>query len=429
MQLTTNPSPLLLGCVADDFTGAGDAASFLAGQGLKTLLFNGVPQCDALPEDCSAVVIATKTRSIAPCDAADEAERAFRWLRQMGARQFYFKYCSTFDSTPQGNIGPVADRVLSLLDEKFTLLCPSLPVNGRTVEDGVLYVNGVPLDESPMRDHPLNPMWDARIPRLMRPQSQNSCMVLGRTELSLPDEAVLSLLNAFGREREHFYIVPDYCTAQDEERIMHLFGDCRLLTGGSGLLSPMADHLRRMYGLPVCPAPDAGVPGPAVLLAGSCSTATRGQIARYCQQGPAFPVEASRLISGSETAGTLWETAGSRADAAPLFYSAGAVDPVLRLQESPAQKAAAAAAMEQTMAGLARLAYDAGVKRFLVAGGETAGAVAQELGFDAYLISECVAPGVPVMVPLHDKSIRVVYKSGNFGTEDFFSRALHLTGV
>lgn len=420
-------SHVLLGCVADDFTGASDAASFLAGQGIKTLLFNGVPSHLEDLEGCAAIVIATKTRSIPAQEAVQEAENAFRWLEQAGVEQFYYKYCSTFDSTPKGNIGPVTDCGLSLFGCKYTLLCPALPVNGRKVIDGVLYVNGVPLAESPMKNHPLNPMWESRLDLLMKPQAQYDCLILGQKEMALPDEEILALVEEFGKDRQHFYIIPDYKDEADGEKIARLFGDCRFLTGGSGILAHMAARYKAKYDLSGGDNLPTGTPGQAILLAGSCSKATSGQIARYRNLGPSFPVYGPRLVTGQDSAASLWADAICCRDKAPLFYSAGSADSSLRSQESEEEKAAVSAALEKAMAGLAQRAYQEGATRIIVAGGETSGAIAVALGFDSYLIGESVAPGVPVMIPLRNKKVRVVYKSGNFGDEDFFQKALDMT--
>jgi len=169
---------LFLGCVADDFTGAGDAASFLVNQGIPALLYNGIPKSAEGLGDCAAAVIALKTRSAPVREAVEDSRQAFRFLIEQGAGQLYSKYCSTFDSTPAGNIGPVTDAMLEELDLPWTLLCPSLPVNGRVVREGRLCVDGVPLDESHMKNHPLNPMWDSFIPKLMEPQGKYPCLVL-----------------------------------------------------------------------------------------------------------------------------------------------------------------------------------------------------------------------------------------------------------
>ena len=213
---------LYLGVVADDFTGAGDAASFLRAAGLKTLLLGGTP-AQELAEDCDAAVIALKSRSVPARQAVSLSLEAFRWLERAGAQKLYFKYCSTFDSTPAGNIGPVADRMLEELGQRYTLLCPALPVNGRTVRQGVLYVKGVPLARSPMKDHPLNPMWASEIPALMAPQSAYPCRVLSRREWEDRD-TLTSRLAEYGEESSRFYLVPDQESEEDARGILAQIG-------------------------------------------------------------------------------------------------------------------------------------------------------------------------------------------------------------
>lgn len=171
------PEKLLLGCVADDFTGGSDAASHLAAGGLNTILCNGVPAPGFVPpEGCEAVVIALKSRTQETESAVADSMKAARWLAEQGAEQLYVKYCSTFDSRPCGNIGPIVDAILEAFNVPGTVLCPALPSNGRVVRDGILYVNGVPLAESPMKDHPLTPMWESRVAKLMEPQGKYACL-------------------------------------------------------------------------------------------------------------------------------------------------------------------------------------------------------------------------------------------------------------
>ena len=411
-----------LGVVADDFTGAGDAASFLRAAGLNTLLLSGTPGQE-LAEDCDAAVIALKSRSAPVGQAVRQSLEAFRWLEQAGACKLYFKYCSTFDSTPAGNIGPVADKMLEELGQPYTLLCPALPVNGRTVREGVLYVKGVPLARSPMKDHPLNPMWASEIPALMAPQSAYPCRVLSRREWE--DQTLLeSRLAQYGRESRHFYLVPDQENGEDARKLMTRFGELKFLTGGSGLMEALAAGCPREKsgtgGL-------AGVPGPAVLLSGSCSRATEKQILRYRQNHPALALWAEKLLDGRQSYEELWDFYQKNREDSPLFYSAGASEPLMASEEESRRSRWAGAALENTLARLARDALDQGARRLIVAGGETSGAVARQLGFAGYRIGPPVAPGVPVMAPLGQPQLRVVYKSGNFGEADFFERALEKT--
>ena len=400
------------GCIADDFTGASDAASYLVKGGMQVVMLNGVPKGPVELAGVDGVVIALKTRTQETTHAVADSLAALRFLQAQGVTQFYLKYCSTFDSTPQGNIGPIADAVLDALGQPYTLLCPALPENGRTVREGVLYVKGVPLAESPMKHHPLTPMWDSRIPELMCPQSRYGCIVWPRSRWA----------EALPETKQRFYLVPDYETAADGSVLVERFGELPLLTGGSGLLEPLAKKR--------CPHPEAApagadaTTGPALLLAGSCSAATREQIEVYkAAGGRTLRLDPLALLEGRTSAEALWEAV--RGQLPVLIYSSDTPEAVQKAQQQGAGRVAQA--LEQAMADLARFAVQAGVTRLIVAGGETSGAVTRALALDEYRIGGSVAPGVPVMTPLQAPQLRLVLKSGNFGQPDFFARALRQT--
>ena len=331
---------MYFGCIADDFTGAGDAASFLQKGGMRVLLVNGIPgkqgkdgfgdgadgvrgkdglpegaerdrfvesvetdePWDNLLENIDAVVIALKSRALEAREAADQTEAAARWLVEEGAEQIYVKYCSTFDSTEKGNIGPVCDRLVQWTGQRFTLLCPSLPANRRTVKDGILYVDGVPLAESPMRFHPVNPMKQSRIKDLMEMQSQYPCHEMGNSFAGYMEAGQKRV----GEENsDHYYLIPDYETEKDGQAIAREFGTLRLLTGGSGLCEALAEYHTGRKGalnrehtgkngtvgisperLPKCREEESGGKKKKLLiLAGSCSKATRRQIEAWQQAG------------------------------------------------------------------------------------------------------------------------------------------------
>ena len=417
------PEHILLGCVADDFTGASDAASFLAGRGIKTLLFNGTPDSREILQDCAAVVIALKTRSIPADEAVRETLKAVRWLEQHGAEQLYLKYCSTFDSTPEGNIGPDIDAVLEAYKIPYTILCPALPVNRRIVKDGILIVDDRPVAEGHMASHPLNPIWDSRIEELMRPQGKYPCMILDGPLLARTREAILEEVEKFSKDKAHFYIIPDYTTDAQGKKIADVFGDNRLLTGGSGILEHLAERYKERYDCAAGQALPTGTPGKGIALSGSCSMATCGQCKAYAEGHRTFSVDPKRILDGSLTAEDLWKFITESGEDS-LVYSAGATDPQSRIYADEETAARAAKALEQTLAALAKRAFEAGDTRIIAAGGETSGAVALELGFDGFIIGESIAPGVPVMIPLNHQNIRIALKSGNFGQPDFFERAL-----
>lgn len=412
----------VLGCIADDFTGASDAASFLVKGGMSVRLYNGIPEGSASgpqPDEAQAIVIALKSRTQETRLAVADSLMAARFLLEQGVKQLYFKYCSTFDSTPSGNIGPVADALMELTKAPYTLLCPSLPVNGRTVEGGRLMVNGVPLHESHMRNHPLTPMWDCRIDKLMEPQSRYPCRALGLDQLEL--------FLADGREDQPFYVIPDYKDSEDGGKIAAAFSRLPLLTGGSGLLEPLARIWtgRLMTNGRI---PESGTKGLALLVAGSCSKATLGQIAWYQSQGmPCYKLDPKAMLEGRQTLDDAWtfiQEHGSNTNPV-LVYSSDAPEKVREFQKLGAEKVATI--LEGSAAELTARAVEAGYTRIISAGGETSGAVTKRLGFSSYWMGESVAPGVPIMVPTERPDIRLILKSGNFGQEDFFRRALDMT--
>lgn len=417
------PEKLLLGCVADDFTGGSDAASHLAAGGLNTILCNGVPAPGFVPpEGCEAVVIALKSRTQETESAVADSMKAARWLAEQGAEQLYVKYCSTFDSRPCGNIGPIVDAILEAFNVPGTILCPALPSNGRVVRDGILYVNGVPLAESPMKDHPLTPMWESRVAKLMEPQGKYACLEVFRDALHGDPETLLTGLARRISSQAHYYIVPDYVDEADAEKIISLFGGMRVLTGGSGLLTPLARRLKPRRHAEVFSSAAAGR---ALILSGSCSPATNAQTQWYLHHGgEGLRLQGSALLNGSETAGTLWARAGAFSSA-PLIYAYETPEKLHAKRADGGQMLSAK--IEQTLAETAALAVADGVTRIIVAGGETSGAVVRRLGFQAFGIGESLAPGVPVLLPLERPELRLILKSGNFGQRDFFFRALSAT--
>lgn len=401
----------ILGCIADDFTGASDLASFLVKGGMRTVLYNGIPDDRENRMNADAVVIALKTRTEDRKYAVEVSLKALAWLERNGCEHFYIKYCSTFDSTREGNIGPVCDAAMEYLNVKYTLLCPSLPVNGRTVRDGILYVNGVPLESSSMRNHPLTPMRESSLSRLMQPQSKYPVYVIDKK------------LDAWETEisSEHFYIVPDYETDDDGKRIVKNFGKLKLLTGGSGLAEELARTLmqreneQRKYQIR------------NLLLAGSCSVATRLQIEHYQKGGKAsIHLTPEMVFSDTWDIEKFWDNVRRhlmKGDV--LIYSS---DTPQRVREAQERFGKVSAQLENAMAEVAQKAVEEGVCRIIVAGGETSGAVTRKLGNSSFLIGKSVAPGVPVMIPCENRKLRLVLKSGNFGQEDFFERAIELLG-
>lgn len=419
-------SKLVFGCVADDFTGASDAASFIAKSGMRTMLFNGVPK-DLGDASIDAGVIALKSRTDTRERAVSDSLAAVQWLLEQGAEHIYSKYCSTFDSTSKGNIGPVMDAILEYCEEKCSILCPALPVNGRIVQDGKLYVNGVLLEESSMKDHPLTPMHQSHIGGLMEPQSKYPCIMLPKDLMRQPKELIWSYIEREMEGKERCYLVPDHIKDEDTAKIVDVFGHMKVLSGGSGILTGLGTRYKREGQRQE--SVDLGAEGPGIVFAGSCSAATLAQIGEFCKAGHyALKIDPRRLENGEETAEEVWKEVQSRCGQREiLIYSSDRPEKVKELQSRGKEKLAAL--IENTFSALAVKARDTGYRRIIVAGGETSGAVTRALGYDSFYIGESIAPGVPVMIPAAGQNMRLVLKSGNFGQPNFFLRALEKTAM
>jgi uncharacterized protein YgbK (DUF1537 family) len=417
-----------LGVIADDFTGATDVASMLVRAGLRTVQTIGVPTGPA--PDADAVVVALKSRTVPAAEAVAESLAALDWLRAAGARQFYFKYCSTFDSTPRGNIGPVADALMRALDTDLTIVCPAFPENGRTVYAGHLFVGDVLLSDSGMREHPLTPMTDASLPRLLQAQVPTGQRI-GLVPLAVVARgpAAVRIRLAELHEDGVRYAVTDALDNDDLRTIASACADLTLVTGASGLALglPPADGdgaAEQQAGR----LPDTD--GAAAVLSGSCSVATQGQVAHWIAQGrPAWRLDALRCADdpdGQVQAALDW--AGPRlADGPVLVYATSSPDQVRAVQQQLGV-ARAGAAVEEGLARIAAGLVAAGVRRLVVAGGETSGAVVQALRIGQLRIGPTIAPGVPwTWAP--EPGLLLALKSGNFGAADFFSLALERAGA
>jgi uncharacterized protein YgbK (DUF1537 family) len=419
--------PLLLGCIADDITGASDLGLMLSSNGLPTTLYLGVPDADRIPQT-EAVVIALKIRTCPPHEAIAAAEAAARWLMTHDARQYFYKYCSTFDSTAKGNIGPVSDTLLRLLGADLTVLLPAFPENGRTVRQGYLYVGDQQLSESSMRNHPLTPMTESFLPKLM--DSQTAVGMSGWIGQKIVDAGATAIRSELAAERKegHRYVSIDTRTDDDLQSIAEATSDLRLLTGGSGIGAAIPNTLRRMGLLHehATSAPLPALPGYTAILAGSCSQATRAQIATFSNGFKSIIVDPLALHEGSISKESLADAAMyASASGNVLIYSSTDPDS-LRMSQQKIGVAASAALVEDTLAFIARHLADHGIAKFVVAGGETSGAIAQALQIDELEISEQIAPGVPWMIATSPHTRCLAFKSGNFGQADFFDRALEL---
>lgn len=412
-----------LGVIADDFTGATDIASFLVENGISTVQLNGAPSMD-YPVEADAIVVSLKSRSCTVGQAVADSLAALAWLQAHHCRQFYFKYCSTFDSTAEGNIGPVTDALLDALHETLTVVSPALPVNGRTVYQGYLFVMGQLLAESGMRHHPVTPMTDSNVPRLMERQAKGRCALIAADVIDRGAAAVKERLAILKKEGAR-YVVLDMLNERHLLTQGEALRDMTLVTGGSGLAIGLARQWAGA-GHDKTQAQSAGTPQGerCVVLSGSCSAMTHLQVERYRQQAPARAVDIERCLTDSaDYADQLcqWIEENSEHALAPLLFTT--VEPALlkNLQEKfGAQQSSAA--IERLFAALAIKLKARGFRRFIIAGGETAGVVVQSLGIRAFHIGPVISPGVP-WVKATEQAISLALKSGNFGDENFFARA------
>lgn len=414
---------MLLGCIADDFTGASDLANTLAKNGMSTVQFVGVPRGDV--PACEAGVVAMKTRSINPADAIRQSLDALRWLRAQGCTQFLFKYCSTFDSTPEGNIGPVAEALLDALDAPLAVVCPVFPETGRTLYQGHLFVKGRLLSESGMEKHPLNPMTDADIRRWLRRQTRGEVGLVSYDTVLQGSPAIAEALDREGAESRRLAVV-DAVTDDDLRQIGTAITGHRLVTGGSGIAVGLPENFRRAGLLRASGQGFSGVQGPGVVLSGSCSVASQSQLSSYLVHHPGFPVEPEAVLSGETTVEQARAFVRAHLDHAPAIYSTADPERVIEAQARFGRDRVAAA-IESFFGDLAKSLVADGITRLAVGGGETSGAVVTALGLDHFLIGPEIDSGVPALASAHASSdIRLALKSGNFGSPDFYDKALHL---
>lgn len=412
---------MMLGVIADDFTGASDIASFLVENGLRTVQMNGVPQ-RALQSAVDAVVISLKSRSNPAIEAVQQSLQALNWLQNNGATQFYFKYCSTFDSTAKGNIGPVTDALLTALDTDFTVISPALPINDRTIFNGYLFVGQTLLNESGMQNHPITPMTDANLVRLMDGQASGKTGLVSYAEVIQGAEKVRHCFEQL-KQQGCRYAVVDATDNSQLAVLAEAVDDFKLVTGGSGLAAYMAAHKSKTKATQA--AKTALLPSKAksVILSGSCSVMTNKQVAAYQSQAAHRLLEVEQSLNNPNYAEELcqWVLAHLDDAHAPMVY---ATVPPQELKAIQQQFGAdnASHAIEQTFAQLARKLKQHGVKNFITAGGETSSIVVQQLGFDGFHIGKQIAPGVPWLKAL-DEEIFLALKSGNFGSENFFAYA------
>lgn len=420
--------PLLLGCVADDFTGATDLASTLVKAGMRTVQLLGVPRRELDVPDCDAIVIALKSRSNAAGEAILMSLAALDWLREQGAKQYYFKYCSTFDSTDKGNIGPVADAMLDVLGANFTVFNPAFPTNKRTVFKGHLFVGDELLSDSGMRNHPLTPMTDPSLVRVLQRQSK---FKVGLVEYATVVRGVAAVREAMNRlsQQGFRHIVLDSVTDEHLMALGEACADLGLVTGGSGMAMGLPANFQRSGSLKLGNTqPLPVVTGSTAVLSGSCSLATQGQVDYMRQNHDAFQVDPVAIANGRDVASEALEWARTRLGDKPiLIYSTAGPDQVGAAQDQLGREHAGAL-VEETLGKVAKELVVAGMRRLVVAGGETAGAVVSALGVEGLHIGREIDPGVPWTYSIGEPILALALKSGNFGTVDFFVKAFENGG-
>lgn len=417
---------MLLGCIADDFTGATDLANTLVRYGMRTVQLLGVPDATTEIPDADAIVVALKSRTTPAPEAISESLSALGWLQEAGCQQFFFKYCSTFDSTAAGNIGPVADALLDELDASFTIACPAFPENARTIFKGHLFVGDVLLNQSGMENHPLTPMTDANLVRVLQSQTSHGVGLVKHDVVASGVDAVLARFQELIQDGCRHAIV-DAVTDADLEVIGEASAGLKLITGGSGVALGLPANFRSSGALKLTGSADAlpAIEGASVVLAGSCSTATLAQVEHMKASRPAFRVDPGDVAAGKDVASDAVKFAASNLDSGPvLVYSSAPADQIKNVQTSLGREQAGEM-IEKTLATVARrLVDDHNVRRLVVAGGETSGAIVTELGVKSLRIGPQIDPGVPWTVALGSPRLALALKSGNFGTEDFFLKSL-----
>ena len=413
---------MLLGCIGDDFTGSSDLANTLSKQGMRTVQYTGVPDGPAAA-DVEAGVVALKTRSIDRSDAVAQSLAALAWLQAQGCVQIFFKYCSTFDSTARGNIGPVADALAQALDAHKVIVCPAFPGTGRSIYQGHLFVNDTLLNESGMQNHPLTPMTDPDIRRWLAMQTHDA---VGHVTAEAVLAGVASIKDAL--EAEHTagkrLIVVDALRDADLMEIGAAADGLPLITGGSGVALGLPRNFARRGQIAAIGTRWRGETGKCVALSGSCSIATRAQVALHSKTNPSFEINADDVIAGVLDPATLTQWL-VEADGIPLAYSSADPTVVADVQKRFGREQSAEA-LEVFFAEVARQLVAAGITCILTAGGETSGAIVEGLRLTTLEIGPEIDPGVPALRA--NDALVIALKSGNFGAVNYFEKAARILG-
>ncbi len=417
---------MLIGVVADDLTGATDVALMLQRAGMSVVQTIGAPVSAAALPEADAVVVSLKSRTCAPDEAVAQSLASAKALKERGARQILFKYCSTFDSTDAGNIGPVAEALMDELSAQSAIFCPAFPANARTIYQGHLFVGGRLLSESSMRDHPLTPMRDPDLVRVLGRQTRRGVGLVALPIIEAGPEAIRAAIAKEAAEGRPF-VVADAIADQHLLALGKALAGAPLVTGGSGIAMGLPANFGIRPAEGRAPSIGAIAKGRRLVLSGSCSEATRRQVAHAIAAGlPALKLEPERLADGTQDASAAARWLAEQPDDKAALIYATAEPAAVRKAQAALGMDKAGALVEEAMAEIAAVAVKRGARRLIVAGGETSGAVVQALGARALAIGPEIDPGAPWTRVVDGPPIALALKSGNFGKDDFFTRAWSL---
>lgn len=420
-------TPLHLGCIADDFTGATDLANNLVRAGMRVLQINGLPSQPILVS-VDAIVIALKSRTLPAQEAVEQSLEALKFLKSLGASQIYFKYCSTFDSTPAGNIGPVAEALMKALGSDFTVATPAFPDNGRTVFKGNLFVGDVLLNESGMQNHPLTPMKDPNLVRVLQAQCQGKVGLIDYRTMQQGSEVIRERMEQLRQSGVNIAIV-DAISNDDLHRLGPAIKDLPLVTAGSGVAIGLPGNFGISRATQASHLPPAA--GLQAIVSGSCSVATNKQVAHYLSQGyPAWAIDAAQIASESDVAQEILDWAKPFIEKGPVLIYSTASPTTLQTIQSSLGTQRSSEWVEKTLGTVARGLVSIGVRQLIVAGGETSGACVQALGIQQMQIGPQIDPGVPWCHAPSEYAgkdgLHITLKSGNFGSDDFFIKSFKM---
>ena len=421
--MTPTTKRIALGCIADDFTGATDLANNLVRAGMRVVQTIGVPQ-SPLDVNADAVVVALKSRTIPANEAVAQSLDALQWLQSMGAEQIYFKYCSTFDSTPEGNIGPVTEALMQALQTDFTIATPAFPDNKRTVFKGYLFAGDVLLNESGMQNHPLTPMTDPNLVRVMQAQTRHKVGLVDYQVIARGSDAIRARCDELKADGVQVAIV-DSLSNDDLVTLGRALKGMPLVTAGSGVAIGLPQNFGITADSTAAKLPAAS--GLQAIVSGSCSVATNGQVADFIASGrPALALDPLRIASGADVRAEALAWASEHLSSGPVLVYSTAEPSAVREIQGRLGVEQAGAMVEQVIAGIARGLVEMGVRQLVVAGGETSGACVQALDIEQMRIGAQIDPGVPwcfASSPVAADGVHIALKSGNFGSTDFFTKA------